>query len=250
MTPRFADWIAELEARHLATLTLSEVARALRALSSAYVEHRGRLASKGAFDSDGKRAAYALYYAPLHFLTVSHVVEQLEPTGPVATLLDLGCGTGATGAAWASSRDLAPRVLGVDTHPWALHEAARTYRAFGLDGSTRRVHAGRLIIPRGVDAIVAGWMLNEVDDETRRALQPTLLAATRQRRQLLVVEPIATRVSPWWPAWSAPFVGAGARIDEWRLTTPVPDIVRRLGHAAGLKPETLTARSLYSPGDP
>jgi hypothetical protein len=247
MTPGFADWIADIEARHLASLTLSEVARALRALSSAYVERRERLASKGAFDSDGKRAAYALYYAPLHFLTVSHVVAQLGRMGPIATIFDLGCGTGAAGAAWATSLAAAPRVLGADSHPWAIHEAARTYRAFGLDGATRRADLGRLIVPRGVEAIVAGWVLNEVDDRTRQALQQTLVAATRQGRQLLVVEPIATRVSPWWETWSAPFVGLGARVDEWRLTTTVPDVVRRLGRAAGLHPETLTARSLYSP---
>jgi SAM-dependent methyltransferase len=245
MSPAVDAWIADLEARHLASLTPSEVARALRALSSGYVERRERLATKGAFDSHGKRAAYALYYAPLHFLTVSHIVEQFRPMGAVTSLLDVGCGTGAAGAAWAVRLERAPRVLGVDAHPWALQETARTYRAFGLDGSTRRVHASRLVIPRGVDAIVAGWMLNEVDDDTRQALQRTLLAAIRQGRQVLIVEPIATRVSPWWPAWAAPFVGAGARADLWRWTSTLPDIVHRLGRAAGLHPETLTARSLY-----
>lgn len=248
MSPSLADWIADLEARHLPSLTRSEVARALRALSSGYVERRERLATKSAFDSDGKRAAYALYYAPLHFLTVSHVVQQLGTTSPCASILDVGCGTGAAGAAWATHLGRAPRILGVDLHPWALAEAARTYRALRLDGSTRRAHAGRLVIPRGVDAIVAGWMLNEVDGETRRALQRTLFAAARDGQQLLVVEPIATRVSPWWEAWAAPFVDAGARVDLWRWTADLPDIVRRLGRAAGLHPETLTARSLYSVG--
>ena len=69
MEGRFPDWIAALEARHLANLRVPEVTRALRALSSAYVERRRRPASSGgarpnvlgALDSAGKRAAFALF---------------------------------------------------------------------------------------------------------------------------------------------------------------------------------------------
>ena len=240
-----AAWLADLEARHLSAFTFAEVARALRALSSAYVERRERLASKGAFDSAGKRAAYALYYAPLHFMTVAAIVRALGSESPLRLLVDLGCGTGAAGAAWAAHLPVAPRVLGIDAHPWAVGEAARTYRAFGLEASTRRAHARRVAVPRHADAIVAGWMLNEVDEGTRAVLRQALLTAVSQGRQLLVVEPIATRVSPWWDAWSAPFVAAGARSDEWRFISEIPDLVRRLGRAAGLNPETLTARSLH-----
>jgi hypothetical protein len=141
--------------------------------------------------------------------------------------------------------DPRPRVIGVDSHPWALEEAARTYRECGLDGSTRRLHAGRLRIPRGVDALVAGWMLNELDGDTRGALRQTLLDATARGCTLLVVEPIATRVAPWWGEWSAPFVARGARVDEWRFAPDLPGIVRRLGRAAGLEPGSVTARSLF-----
>ena len=44
-------WIAALEARHLANLTRAELTRALRALSSCYVERRDKLAA-------GDEAAY------------------------------------------------------------------------------------------------------------------------------------------------------------------------------------------------
>src|SRR4051794_34952504 len=67
MTDRVSTWLDALDQRHLADLTSSEVARALRALSSCYVERRARLATGGALDSAGKRAAFALFYAPLHF---------------------------------------------------------------------------------------------------------------------------------------------------------------------------------------
>src|SRR3954462_6990053 len=104
--PRVRRWLGALEARHLASLTPSEAARALRALSSCYVERRARLATGGALDSAGKRAAFALFYAPLHFLVTQAIVEALpasrgEQGDEVREVLDVGCGTGTAGAAWA-----------------------------------------------------------------------------------------------------------------------------------------------------
>src|SRR4051812_9651002 len=98
----FADWLAALEARHLANLRVPEVTRALRALSSAYVERRHKVAAGATLDSAGKRAAFALFYAPLHFIATQLVVRALEAGDPApASILDIGCGTGAAGAAWA-----------------------------------------------------------------------------------------------------------------------------------------------------
>src|SRR5215217_3496791 len=91
----FADWLTALEARHLADLRVPEVTRALRALSSAYVERRHKVASGATLDSNGKRAAFALFYAPLHFIATDHVVRALGAVAPVPrAILDLGCGTG------------------------------------------------------------------------------------------------------------------------------------------------------------
>ena len=74
-TEHVAQWMAALETRHLADLRFAEVTRALRALSSAYVERRHKVASGSALDSAGKRAAFALYYGPLHFIATQHVGE-------------------------------------------------------------------------------------------------------------------------------------------------------------------------------
>ena len=239
-------WLAALEQRHLADLTFSEVARALRALSSTYVERRDRLTRKTAFDSAGKRAAYALYYSPLHFLTVVEVVRRLGlEQHPVQHVLDLGCGAGAAGAAWASSMSPPAAIVGVDSHPWSLAEAAFTYRTFGLSGDTRRGDAARVTMPRRADGIVAGWMLNELTDEGRQAVQAQMMRASERGAQVLVVEPIATRVSPWWPAWASAFAAAGGRSDEWRLNVALPDLLRRFDRAAGLRHDVLTARTLY-----
>src|SRR5215470_6641215 len=103
LTMTFEEWLGALERRHLANLRLPEVTRALRALSSAYVERRHTVSRGGPLDSAGKRAAFALYYAPLHFLTTAHVIASLQgATDPApSSILDIGCGTGAAGAAWA-----------------------------------------------------------------------------------------------------------------------------------------------------
>src|SRR5262245_57465040 len=138
----FERWMAGLEARHLAELRFPEVARALRALSSTYVERRERIAHGAALDGAAKRAAFALFYGSLHYLIVRHIAKSLMPglkTRPAPeTIVDLGCGTGAAGAACARAWDTADLVVGVDTHPWALTEAAATYREFGLTGRTEK----------------------------------------------------------------------------------------------------------------
>ena len=72
----FSNWIAALDERHLADLTLPEVGRALRALSSCYVERRSRLAEGAALAGAGKRAAFALFYAPLHYQATAHIVGE------------------------------------------------------------------------------------------------------------------------------------------------------------------------------
>jgi len=240
-----SQWLNALETRHLADLTFSEAARALRALSSTYVQRRDRLARTTAFDSKGKRAAYALYYGPLHFLTVTHIVDALGSSArPIRHLLDLGCGGGAAGAAWASRLTPPPVVTGIDEHPWALQEAALTYRAFGLNGTTRRGNAAQLRLPRSVDGIIAGWTINELDDRSRDAVRQQLVDAASSGTRILVVEPIATRVSPWWRQWADAFAAVGGRADEWRFQVELPDLVSRFDRATGLRHDELTARSL------
>src|SRR3954468_20262239 len=138
---RFDRWLAALERRHLANLTFAEVSRALRALSSAYVERRGPVALGRALSGEGKRAAFALFYGPLHYLLTREIIDAVAPRS-VQTVVDLGCGTGAAGSAfalWASADKSVfaarrPSIVGIDRHPWALTEAAETYRAFGLNG--------------------------------------------------------------------------------------------------------------------
>src|SRR5688500_2101089 len=131
-----ARWLTALDERHLADLTLSQLTPALRALSSCYVERREKLASGGPLDSAGKRAAFALFYGPLHFIVTREVARAVGAGKELDRVIDLGCGTGTAGAALALESTIAngARVEGVDRNAWAVAEANWTYRALGLHG--------------------------------------------------------------------------------------------------------------------
>lgn len=243
-------WLADLERRHLAELTFAEVRRGLQALSTIYVEERHRLAGS-ALDGRGKRAAFALYYAPLHFSLVRDVVRELGAADPPpGRIVDLGCGTLAGGSAWALAAAGRPRVDGVELSGWAASEARATLRVLGLSGhvAARDLLATRL--PGRGDAVLLGWAVNELPAEARPALLARLLEAGRSGARILVLEPIASRLSPWWRDWAAAFEETGGRADLWRFPGNLPDLTFRLARAAGLDPAERTARSLYLPGRP
>ena len=249
-------WLDDVEMRHLRDMTPTEVARALRALSSTYVERRARLSGRGAFDSAGKRAAYALYYAPRRFLAVTRVLAELEPGRAPRHIVDLGCGTGAAGVAWAAHLDAGSPLLGIDTHPWALEETRATGRAFGVSVSVRRASVSAALvstalreIARGSGAapggIVLSYVINELTDAARADLLPSLLAAGAAGARVLVMEPLSRRTSPWWNVWADAFGTAGGRAEEWRLRLEPPPITLALGRAAGLDPVESTGRTLW-----
>ncbi len=245
---QFAVFLKSLEERHLADLRFSDVTRALRALSSAYVERRETaLVEHKALDGAGKRAAFALYYGPIHFLLVQHILRELNITPAPGVVVDLGCGTGVGGAAVATAATPPLGVLGIDTHPWTLDEARFTYQAFGLRSDVRRGHAARTRFPAETSLVVAAFVVNELNGQDRNELLrqiqiPRLKAgAVGSLPGILIIEPISTRISPWWPEWVE---ALGGRADEWKFRIEAPPIVKKLAKAAGLRPEVLTARSL------
>jgi len=244
---RFDQWISALEARHLADLRMPEVTRALRALSSAYVQRRHAVAAGTTLDGAGKRAAFALFYAPLHFLATAQVVRALEAASPApASVLDLGCGTGAAGAAWALAAGGVP-VHGVDRHPWAAAEATWTYRELGLVGRARVGDVATLPAIRPGSAIIAAYVLNELAAPAREGLTNAMIEAVRRDpgSRVLVLEPIARAVAPWWNDTARRFEGEGGRTDEWTFTLDLPPLVAQLDRASGLHHQQLKLRSLY-----
>ena len=251
-------WLDSLEARHTAELTRPELLKAIRALSSRYVERRAQLPDRSALDSAGKRAAFATFYAPLHFLTTAAIVRALGATLPPASrLLDLGCGTGTASAAWALAGDSPVTIAGVDKHPWAVTEAEWTWRALGLRGQARR---GDLVaalereaaLPRqrsrGPTSVLLAWSANELDASSRARLLSAVITMASRGDAVLILEPLAHGAAPWWPSWRDALDPHGARADEWKFPAALPASLEALNDAAGFETRQLSARSLWLPG--
>ena len=199
-----------------------------------------------ALSGAGKRAAFALFYGPLHYLLVREIVTRLSGAADLAkAIVDLGCGTGAAGAAWASACARSPTVTGIDRRSWALEEARLTYRAFGLSARTRLGDITTTKLPEGRAAFLAAFALNELTDAGRDVVMGRLLERATRGDRLLIVEPLAGFVAPWWDSWSARVEAAGGRADRWRFRVELPPIVRKLDRAAGLDHRELTGRSLW-----
>lgn len=245
---RFEAWLGALEARHLADLTFPEVRHGLQALSSLYVERRETASFRSAFEGAGKRAAFAMFFGPLHFLTVRLIVRALGcAESPPARIVDLGSGSGAAGAAWAIEARGA-EVLAVDRQPWALSESAWTIRTLGLRG--RALH-GNVVKPppvRAGDALLLAFTVNELGPDDRSRLLARLETLLARDVRLLVVEPVSRRVAPWWNSWERAVLAAGGRCDSWSFAAELPERLRLLDRAAGLDHRSLKARSLYVRG--
>ena len=245
---RFNAWFEALEARHLSRLTFAEVRRGLQALSSLYVERRKRLIAGGALEGRGKRAAFALFYAPLHFLLVRAIARRLRAAEPPLRMIaDIGCGTGAAGAAWALESGGGCRVTGVDRSGWAVEEARWNYRVLGVSGRVLRGDIAKAALPGKGGGVLAAFTVNELQEDARAHLLQEVLAAARRGARVLVLEPIAGRAVPWWDSWSDAFRTAGGSDDRWRIAVDPPDRLRLLDRAAGLDHRELTARTLWLP---
>jgi hypothetical protein len=73
----------------------------------------------------------------------------------------------------------------------------------------------------------------------------TLLAAGLRGACVLIVEPIARAVTPWWQSVADDIVSAGGRDDEWRIPLDLPPLLRMFDKAAGLNHGEIKARSLF-----
>ena len=253
---RLDQWLLALEPRHQSAFTSSEFLKALRALSARYVERRSILADRSPLDSAGKRAAFAAFYAPLHFLTTREVVRAAGASQAALTsIVDLGCGTGVASAAWAMALATAPMLHGADTHLWAIGEATWNWRQLGLRGDARRADlvdtAGRLLArrdePLTSTGIIAGWSVNELSNAARLRLLPLLLELGRRGAAVLVIEPLARAAAPWWDQWAAGFTAGHGRAAQWKFAHALPSRLAALDEAAGFTREGLGARSLWLP---
>jgi hypothetical protein len=149
--------------------------------------------------------------------------------------------------AWAGQDSTIRQAVAIDRSPWSIAEASRTYRHFGFPARTRQDEMTSAAWPPGA-ALLAAFSVNELPDDTRERLLRRFLDRSGRGDAVLVVEPVARSIAPWWSAWQAAFSAAGGRSDEWRFRAQLPDIVAKLDRAAGLNHRELTARSLWIGG--
>ena len=215
----------------------SRCVRCRRRMSSA----GGRLSEERPLPA-GKRAAFALFYGPLHYLLVRRLRKAAagrDADGAVAR---------RPGWHWRFRRRMggngrsAPRVLGIDRHPWALVEAdhlprIRTER--GRSAPTRRPCSD---IP---GAHLAAFALNELPEASRDALLSRLSAVERRATACSSSSRLRALSHPVETAGGCDRVGGRTR-RQWRFVS-LPPIVAKLDRAAGLNHRELTARSLWLP---
>ena len=81
---------------------------------------------------------------------------------------------------------------------------ATTFTAFRVRARTRRASIPESL-PRlaAGDAVALGWAANELAQPARVRLLDYLVAAAGAGHPLLVLEPLARGVAPWWPTWAA-----------------------------------------------
>ncbi|MDJ0785691.1 MAG: class I SAM-dependent methyltransferase [Myxococcota bacterium] len=241
-------WIEGAVAR--SGLSVRDVRRGVQSVSSVYVESRraGQLGRR-ATESPARRAAFATYYAPLHFLATHQAVLAIgaERLG-AQRILDLGCGTAACGVAMARAHADPPPVLGIDRSGWLLGEARHTFRAFGVPGRTRRATLPAGLPPlRAGDLAVAGYLLNELDDASRAGLLRELERGIERGARVLILEPLSGAVSPWWDATAEALAHRGVESAILKSTLERPAWIAKIDHAAGLDHREIGARVLFGP---
>lgn len=245
----FCAWADALVARHQRDLRFAEVRRGLQALSAQYVQRRLE-AGNPPLAGRAKRAAFAAYYAPMHYAVVAGICAELQLAPPEA-VHDWGCGTGVGAAAWAraAGEPATAQLTGLDASRWALGEAAWNWRTLGLSGRTVAADLARVRPPPapgkpGAVGIVLAFAVNELPPAVRDHVLQVLQAAAQDGCALLVVEPIAKGLTPWWGAWHESLAPFGARIYEHRIPSPLPQALVAYARAAKLDHRVLTARSL------
>lgn len=242
----FDTWFTALSERSNQDLTFREIRKALQALSQVYVQRRDKLSRGAALDTRGKRTAFALFYAPIHYLFTRALLHKLDHgQSTVNTIVDLGCGTGVAGAAWAMHTGGGATVQGYDLNRWAVSEARWTYQKLGIRGTAKESDARKVALPGRGGALIASYTVNELSDQARAQLLRSICSGIDAGMSLLIIEPIAKSPVPWWGEWSVAIEEKGGQADTWNLSIELPDELRQLDRAAKMHHDRIKGRTLW-----
>ncbi len=251
LSARVAAWMAAEEAVHLPPLDRTDLRKGIQGLSGLYVHQRADqdLAAR-AGAGPARRAAFACYFAPLHLLTAVAALERHGAALGTAgrPVWDLGCGSGAAGAAVSWCTGQGP-ILGVDRERGWLDAAGRTWRALGLRGRARKGTLPEgMSWPKKGEILCFGWSINELDDEARAEVLKRVQASLRVGGSLVLLEPLSRRISPWWGSWLRALSPLGVVDHDVKARVALPQQLRDLDRAAGLDHQELGARLMISAG--
>lgn len=240
LEPRISAWLDAAVARH-APLSFRDLRKGVQGLSHRYVERRtDAKALADALGAPARRAAFSTYYAALHFMQAFLAAHAFPAWIGVDRVVDLGAGTGAVGLGASLALAAPVPVLAVDRSGWALAEARRAGRDWGVPVRTRRHDLARGLPRVGPgDGVTAGWFLNELPERARDAAADGLAAASARGARLILLEPLAGPVAPWWDD----LVGR-LELDarELRARVARPRWIADMDRAAGLDHGELRAR--------
>ena len=247
----FDAWFEETYTRHTKNLTFKELRKANQSLSDIYVHKRDKSLPAGkALESEGKRAAFATVFSAFHWLMMDHLISELQLDAcRLHRIMELGCGTGVCGAAWALRATSlgTPELVGMDINRWALTEAQATWKSVGLRGKTKLRSMVEFPKTEMQDAIVAGYSVNELPDGPRASLLRNLRRAHHRGATILILENVARRPVPWWDTWAESFKDLGGREDTWQFRPHLPEKLALLDKASGRDHSVLKARTLFLP---
>jgi hypothetical protein len=116
----------------------------------------------------------------------------------------------------------------------------------GIRGSVKSADIGSLRIPAR-SAVIAAFTSNELDPASRERFRGDFLRIAKAGMPVLIVEPIARRLTRWWDDWAEDWQAAGGRVDDWRFRVDLPEPLSLMDKAAGLDHRELTGRSLWLP---
>ena len=246
----FDTWIHDLETRHLSDLRFAEVSRALRALSSTYIERRATI-HHGACAGRRRetRRVCPVLRSPSLLDRQRKSSAAWTPACRTQPCWSISAAARAPRERHGPQQDSTSRqAIAIDRNPWAIAEAAHTYRHFGVRVRTQpgRYGFGHVAGCGGS----AGRILRSMSCLATLAIACSTASSSAPPAAMpsSSIEPVARTVAPWWSAWQSAFCSRWrTRRTNGASAPQLPDIVAKLDRAAGLDHRELTARSLWIP---